>query len=179
MSAFVVGKAHVDLMVKVGLEGPRGRAVRPDTAWYGVRWSAERPESDWTLADWQRAHRTLDATNADEVGDMLVRENVRSVMHCYPDTREGGPIPGPCDDYWREPYRYPFTFRAMGYRMTAVEGLKAVRCYEYQSCECPDWRESEAFRFCEALTSALVSALPGMDEAPWDWSQDELARRGA
>jgi hypothetical protein len=46
--------------------------------------------------------------------------------------------------------------------------LKAISCYEYQSCEHPGWRKSEAHAFCEALRDMAIGCLPGYDDAPWE-----------
>lgn len=96
MSAFMVDKVHVDLLVKVAIEGPRGVPVSPDHAWHRPSWPAVR---------------------------------------------------------WSE--------------------------LEYQSCEHPGWRESEAARFCDALRSHLIARLPGMDEAPWEWTAEKVAQARA
>ena len=45
--------------------------------------------------------------------------------------------------------------------------LKAIDCFEYQSCEIPEWEASPAFKFCERLRSAVISSLPGYEDAPW------------
>ncbi len=43
--------------------------------------------------------------------------------------------------------------------------LKAVSCYEYQSCEHTDWNDSEAKKFCVNLREMLIGELPGYDTA--------------
>jgi len=50
---------------------------------------------------------------------------------------------------------------------SAVELIKALHCYEYQSCEHPGWRTSQAHSFCRALERRLIGELPGYDDAPW------------
>ncbi len=89
----------------------------------------------------------------DRLGRMLLLENVRSVAYRYKEEME---LPA---------YSYSTPTRTP----SVVEGLKLIHCYEYQSCEHPDWPESEAYAFCEALTKALICALPGYEEAPWAW----------
>lgn len=44
---------------------------------------------------------------------------------------------------------------------------KAIACYEYQSCEHPGWRTSEARAYCHALRVAWCKKLPGYEEAEW------------
>lgn len=48
-----------------------------------------------------------------------------------------------------------------------VELLKALAGYEYQACECPDWREREACHTVTWITDLAVRSLPGYDEAAW------------
>jgi len=90
----------------------------------------------------------LTEANADQVGAMLVAENRRSVNYRYSERKK--------------PEVY--THRSSSAR-TPVEILKAISCYEYQSCETPDWKQSEAAAFCEMLRVLMVHQLPGMDEA--------------
>lgn len=164
MSAFVVDKAHIDAMVRAGLMYSR----------FGLRWFAVEYGSD--EFDLQRDTRQLEHGTADQVGGMLVAENVVSVAHRYSPAGRIGEgwednldLPGPVDKYYVERYSYP----VMGGRVPSpVEALKLIDCYEYQSCEHDGWRDSEAKRFCEALRSALIGALPGYEDAPWEWRSD-------
>jgi len=99
----------------------------------------------------------------DEVGRDLLDENVRSVRHRYPGDER---LPGPNDAYWLEEYHYAY----VGGRLpTPVEGLKLIKCYEYQSCEHPEWEASKAKEFCDRLRHLLIGELPGYEEAPWEW----------
>ena len=98
---------------------------------------------------------------------MLETENRASVEYRYPDRAKnpenlpGGPdrdrVPG------KRSHR-------MTLNVKAVQVLKAVSCYEYQSCEHPGWDESKAKRFCEALTHAAIRMLPGYEESAWEIS---------
>ena len=83
---------------------------------------------------------------------MLVEQNYRSVNHRY---SEAGKPP---------PY---FFERPPGVTLEPLTVLKALDCYEYQSCEDPGWADSEAAHFCEALRRATIRMLPGYDKAPW------------
>ncbi len=102
---------------------------------------------------------------------MLWAENVGSVSYRY--SGDNDPLPGPIDFATEDAITYVWTRPA--YRMTAVEALKAIMCYEYQSCEHPAWPSTEAYRFCQALTGSLLHALPGMDDAPWSWTDEHVA----
>ncbi len=97
---------------------------------------------------------------------MLVDQNVKSVAHRYEEDTLTD-LPGPTNAYWVVPYSY----KPLGRVPTALEGLKLLKCYDYQACEDPEWKESEAFAFCEYLTDALITLLPGYEEASWEWDE--------
>lgn len=52
-------------------------------------------------------------------------------------------------------------------RYSAVQIYKALQCYEYQSCEHPTWKKSEAFCMCEAASAyfAREAICNGLREA--------------
>ncbi len=142
MSAFVVNKGHIDAMVRLATVGQ-------------VTWLSKGADGSCV---WRKASDDQDA-----LGQMLLDECVKSVAYRYEGSDD---LPGPIDAYWKQPYSYS----PLGGRMpTPVEGLKLVRCYEYQSCEHPGWKESDADNFCQSLTAHLMSTLPGYEEAPWEW----------
>jgi len=152
MSAYVPDKAHFDVLVAAAAKGP---------AWLGV--------TEWFRPTWRRADgvvRQLELDELDELGDMLLRECVRSVSHTYSDNRA---LPGTGESpYYLEPYKWPGTRIELG----PVAVIKLVHCLEYQSCEHPEWEQSEARRFCEAFRKKLEHVLPGYDEAPWGWEDE-------
>ena len=179
MSAYMVDKVHVDLMIAVALEGPRDNHA-PRGAWLGVRWLADDLDdieaasatSDEYVRRLNEARRQIGPGSADDVGRFLVAENLRSIRHRYPDTAQRPEAtPGPADPYWKNDYAY----RDPGYRLSVVEALKAIDCYEYQACEHPEWRRSEARRFCDSLRGSVVGALPGYWQANWSWSALDVA----
>jgi hypothetical protein len=49
-----------------------------------------------------------------------------------------------------------------------VQVLKAIRCYEHQSCDHPGWQESRARRWCEDLRLSAIEQLPGYGAAAWE-----------
>lgn len=167
MSAFVVDKDHVDAMVTLALRGPAGH-WGPGGAWSRLSWICD-PD-----AHWSQCMRQADYSAADDIGVMLWTENVRSIHARYPDTAEadnGAPAyPGPADFGIADiaAYRWERTEQ-----LSAIHGLGILRCYEYQSCEHDGWESSEAYRFCNALRHALINKLPGMDEAPWEYTRPE------
>lgn len=97
--------------------------------------------------------------NADAVGAGLLRENIASVMHRY-SHRDDVHAPDP------DAYRY----RPFG-AIDPVQTIKAVGCLEYQSCEHPEWKDSDAARFCDHLRDVAISRVPGYDDAQWEVSR--------
>lgn len=132
MSAFVVDDWVIDGIIQAGLDfEPSG------FTWYVLD---DRGEPI------TRGH--LDHTSADEVGQMLWAENCRSVNFRY-----GEETPTP--RYTR--HRMPI--RLGPEHIPRLLGLLSM--YEYQACECPDWRRTEAHAFCDSLRHALIHHLPG------------------
>ena len=150
MSAFMVDKEHIDILIRVAMRGPEGGQHQ----WYRPYFQCQ----------------SINEEMADVIGAELVRANMQSIEARYPDTRQGGGVPGPHDHYWEQSYRYADP----GYDMTIVEAFKAIDCYEYQACEFDGWDTSDAKNFCEALRHCLGSKLPGYDEAPWGWSAADI-----
>lgn len=128
MSAFIVTRAHIDLLVSAALRYRVGVIHGPDG----------------------KEVFTCNDNTADELGRLLWTENHRSVNYRY---REKTKAP---DYYFRE--RAAFS---------PVEAIKAVHCFEYQSCEHDGWEDSTAKRICERIIRAATHALPGYDDAPW------------
>lgn len=95
------------------------------------------------------------ALNMDERAafEMLSIENAKSVGYRYNESTK--------------PVEYvPLSFGARS--PTIVEALKLLDCYEYQSCERPEWAETETFRWCYRLRKALCQALPGYSDSNWE-----------
>jgi len=98
-------------------------------------------------------HGLVPEGDESKIGAMLTRENRKSVNYRYSER-----IKAPA-----------YTFRASLRVPTAVEGLKAIACYSYQTCEHRAWERSQAFKLCRQLEHELISILPGYDAAPWEW----------
>jgi hypothetical protein len=152
MSAFIVSARHIDYLLTAGL--------RLDTN-YPLSWSIKPtgepmpdPSEDFqAYIAWTTRQRTeLRSDTADQVGAMLVNENRLSVNARYQE------------DEIEEFY----TFTPYRGKVTAVQTLKAIRCYEYQACEHEGWKTSEARAFCRALETLAIHALPGYDKALWE-----------
>ena len=146
MSAFIVRKVHISAMLRAAL------AHRRDFSWYH-----------------NKTHQALAGSDLDKVGQMLLDQCVTSVRYRYPAKEGEDPddLPGPVGNEWGRPY----SFNPLGRVPTALEALKLIRCYDYQSCENPEWETSEAKTFCDTLFVCLVSVLPGYEEAAWEWRE--------
>jgi hypothetical protein len=154
MSASMLAKAHIDVLLTAGLRSASG--WRGPLTWFWPAIDADSDRGSWTSAELQeqatQRRRLLTPQTAGRVGALLLAENRRSVDHRYDETE------------WEEPY----LFEPVPGWPDPVIVLKAIACYEYQSCEHPGWRTSEAHAFCQALRARAISLLPGYDQAPWD-----------
>lgn len=150
MSAYIVDKNHIVYLIQAAMQNGGGHAARGPLYWYFGN---------------PRDHDTIqsgDYDKAAEVGNMLWRENIASVAYRYPNDKTSATLPGPID---REEIT-PGDFRLCA-PIDPVQVLKSCQCYAYQSCEHPEWEESEAFSFIEALKGAAIQALSGYEEAEW------------
>lgn len=100
------------------------------------------------------AHLYHVATDPQALAEQLAAENAKSIEHAYPHH-------GPCEPV---PVRWSLPRR----RIEPIQVIKAAECYRYQSCEHPEWAESDAARVIDHLISAAIGKLPGYDEAEWE-----------
>jgi len=155
MSAWIVSKSHIDALVLLGVRLPYPTASP-------LRWSRSYDtwDSDTTCQ--------LNTETQDQVGKMLVECCVASVSYRYEDSDLECGLPGPIDTYYKRAYAWdPVTVCP-----SAVEGLKLISCYEYQSCEHPEWMASEGRSFCHALRDKLIMELPGYEAADWEHEEE-------
>ncbi len=157
MSAFVVSATHVDVILSVALHGPSDRTQT----------------GPWLPPHLEVLGAPLSATTCSVLGAALLGECLASVSHRYPDC-PAHELPGPCP--MPIPEQYEFT--DFGPCMSIAEACKAIDCYEYQSCEHPEWAESTARGFCDCLRHELIIQLAGTEGAPWEWTPETLAARG-
>jgi len=158
MSSFIVDRCHIDALLTAGLTHTPSY---PGDAMTPVSWF-DAPLTEYDGSEWYATHhKSLTRETADETGRMLWWENLRSVGYRYPD----GELPGPVGLTAEEVHGYRFA-PLHGYP-EPVAVLSLLAGYEYQACEHPDWRASEARRFCDALRDRTIRRLPGYDDAPW------------
>lgn len=142
MSVWMVDFEHINVLVWAGLQ--REYAPHGTLNWY---WGSPTRVG------------TLDYGTTAVVGQMLVRANTDSLKARYGDD----------DDLNNDlPLFETYSYRQPRFASwSRAEILKAIHCFEYQSCEVPDWRDTEAFAFCRSLEAGIVCSLPGYGTAPW------------
>ncbi|MEU7925079.1 hypothetical protein [Micromonospora sp. NPDC049107] len=152
MSAFEVPNVHIDAMLTAGL---RFAETGYPLSWYWPSPTATSDRGSWTSSESQlesvQRRRDLTLPTAGRVGAMLLAENRASVNHRY------------AEDEIEEPYLFTW----LPGTPDPIVVLKALSCYEYQSCEHPGWRGSEAYQFCNALRRQAIGRLPRYSDAPW------------
>ncbi|MFZ2152075.1 MAG: hypothetical protein WAV09_03145 [Minisyncoccia bacterium] len=135
MSAFRLSALHIATMVDAAL--------------------LHRMGSFHTVASGFTQRHTVSYENREEICAMLERENILSLEDRYGKDRESA------TNYTAVFPRHP----SKALNLSPVALLKAINCYEYQSCEHEGWRTSPAAAFCEALKGTLIHKLPGYDSA--------------
>jgi hypothetical protein len=153
MSAFVVDKKHIDLIVcaaeyygKQGYQGAKMQWWQTDengdyAGWRYLSANEDEREEYYTLS---------------QLGQILVNENVASVCGRYPDCDSDiGNLPGPIDAYYMGPYVY----ENPGRLLTPGEAFAAIDCLDYQSCEHDAWRKTEAHAFLEAFRKSVCDSI--------------------
>lgn len=191
MSAFVVDKVHIDLMIRAAMRSrPAGspgntgpfRFWRTDDAGDFAGWYEIQPDAE-NLASDDLTHYITPS----QAGQILVSENVRSVSYRYSEpgrTPYYGAdaaaemtatidLPGPVDAYYTAPYVY----EDPRYTLTPPEAFAAIDCLDYQSCETPEWRKSDAFSFCESLRHAYCRRVVGYEDTPWEYTRERLSAK--
>jgi hypothetical protein len=151
MSAFMVGKVHIDAMVTAAMEIEHERHTS------GLSWYWFDPAEDNELVRAEISY--CDQLRANEVGQMLWAENLASINARYPDTIEDHEhIPGPCD--FRPDDVAIYVWENVPGTLDPLAIIDATGCYEYQSCEHEGWRDSQAKAFCGALTDKMLRKMP-------------------
>ena len=151
MSAYLLSRGHIRYLVEAALH------LEPESFQEGCRREGLRSYYHGGK------RREVNSATADALGLMLWTECAKSVGARYPND---GPddLPGPVGDGPRFGYVHQLAWDA---HLEPVQVIKAIRCYEYQSCEHAGWEASEAKAFCAALLVHAASCLPGYEAAEW------------
>jgi len=163
MSAYICGPDHFVAL-----------AVFAASRRYGRDWRVD-PRYVKGLTHPEAALRGIENLTQSELAtlyaDTLYQENIRSVRARYPDdTRDE--LPGPNV----KPLHIVVThkhFEHVKWALKPVAILKMCDGLNYQSCETEDWEQTVAFRLLDGIRHAAISALPGYEDAPWDYYADE------
>lgn len=178
MSAFEVDHAHIDALVTAGLEwtshldGPLRWMVAPEShPDYERAFQAGQPWGPGCEQVMRDCQRQLTRETAEQTGAMLVAENRRSVNHRYDE------------DELEAIYTFAKLPTSHG-APSPVVIVGALSCYEYQACETPDWRQSEAYAFCDALRHRAIDRMVAMlagERTTWEITDRNvfLAQRAA
>ena len=88
--------------------------------------------------------------NEQAVAQILLDENMKSVNYRYSESEttsinydRGAPI------------------------LSAIQAIKAAQCLRYQSCEHPEYEDSLASKFIEAIIADAIPRLEDYDSAQW------------
>lgn len=103
--------------------------------------------------------------------NVLYAENIRSVLHRYPDdTFESAPGLINKPEQITVTYKH---FNHVDWVLKPVAILKMCDGLEYQSCETEDYESMPAYRLLQNIRRAAIRALPGYEDAPWDYDAPE------
>ena len=148
MSAYIVDKDHIRFLVNSALW------VAAYDRSYAFTWYHEKQV------------RKLNSDNVDEIGQMLLDECGKSVSDRYPDLPLMD-LPGPNDAHWLIPYSHNLEDEPVTEEPWVAQLFKSIDCYEYQSCEHPEWVHSSAKVFIEFLRIRATRMLPSYASAQW------------
>lgn len=144
MSAFVVNDKTISAILQAAFNAgyPKREAVNP-----------------WQYQDDPEAyHYVMNALKtAQQQANLLMAENVRSYNHCYKHR----------EDVSQEPFAGNVVIDLNATPVSVLQALKLIDCLAYQSCECDDWEETEAYKLLNKLRAKLIPALPGYDNEKW------------
>ena len=126
MSAYIVADAHIDALISY--------AIKTNVSFY-----------------FENGRTDITRNSANDIGQILLDENYRSVNHRY--RGEEGDAP-----------RYKIKPHAV---LEPVVILKLINCLDYQSCETDDWKASKAYAVLDAIKDQAIRNLPGYEAAPW------------
>ena len=147
MSAYVVGRNHIQFLVKAA-----HAIARQDRSTFRYF-----RKGAWHDVD------EHDLTQNVRVGNMLWQENINSVRSRY-KAATSNKMPRPSGEtfvFGDDDVRVRFT----EYNPSQI--LKSCHCYEDQSCEHEDWKTSEAHSFIRALEYQAMRHVAGYEEAKW------------
>lgn len=155
MSAFMVSRSHIDYLV-------RAADSRRITGRHNQFQFRNRSGVWVTLRHGHEIEGYEPDIGMSALGQLWWDENRSSIEHRYPDTREDfSNAPGPVG----EDFRYQYGERFTRTEITPAQVIRACDCLDYQSCEHPGWKDSDARAALMALKDYAVNALVDEHEA--------------
>lgn len=155
--------------------------VDPRTIDYLVTWAINKREiyayvSDEfgpTEYDHVRTGQRFDLRQLtpNQLGQILLDENVRSVQARYPDDRTDN-LPSPCDQSRIFAYR----FQPVGHQL-APWVISSCDCLHYQSCETSDYEQTLGHAVMRAIRESAIKNLT--IDAPWGVTDSDIAEHKA
>ncbi len=118
-------------------------------------WATRRSPSGFTFR--YRFNGEWHTPDAAKVATTLHAQNVRSVNHHYSETES------PAYRYRAVPLDY----------ISATDVLMACAGLEYQSCETPDWEETEAYAILSAIRKRAIHVVTENSQC-WSISRETL-----
>ncbi len=98
----------------------------------------------------------VDPYQSSAIGQLLLDSNVDSYNARYPREQVN-----------KSDYRYKFRLCRDCLPINPVQLIKAIQCYQYQSCEHSGWETSKAKEITDSLLRSALRHLPGYNDAKW------------
>lgn len=153
----------------------------PRTIDYLVQWACNTRDlsvylpDDFGPTEYDRARSgnrlDLRALTPNDLGAILMAENVRSVRARYPKDAPDN-LPGPCDQSRVWAYR----FQPVSHQLPAWV-ISSADCLRYQSCETDDYEQTLGYRVLQAIREAAIRHLTV--DAPWGATDEDIAKHMA
>lgn len=149
MSAFLVDRDHITFLTMAALNSSAGHGEDFSYSYGGER----------------HYIRSRDIPEAVRVANVLWAENARSVNYRYKDSSH-------IEDEEAPRYTKVPLVRGVALTHPTKPGpvLNAIDCLEYQSCECPDWEQTEAFAILQNLRGRMCRSVEGYKDTPWGFT---------
>lgn len=100
--------------------------------------------------------------NADELGKVLLAENVRSLLARYPNHDHSEER----DDVTE------YRFKLAGAQLTPEDIISMCDCFDYQACETDDYHVTEASDIVERIRRAAYGELTWPRDGMWHYTGD-------
>lgn len=144
MSAFTLTHKHINALVHAAFFKKASYCDR-DTFYI------------WHRGKTHMFNRTNKKTlNPDVLGQILVNQNFKSVNFRYKDKSPS----------------FKFKYELSHDQFTNVQLLKACDCYDYQSCETPNYEQSLVAKIIDKIRSQLICSLNGYADSEWTIEED-------